>query len=328
MSIVIHEITDNWAKDEPIYQKIGKIFCEDLKRKLFEIEIMADVSYRTKELLSIIKKIKKKQQEKEYSYNSLTDKLGVRIICVFEFELNEVDRLLKEICDIKSVEYKKDILEYDALGYQSNHYDVTVKPQSKKFRSINQIEGYIFEIQVRTLNQHAWSNAAHQLSYKQDVELPKEMKRRLYRLLSLYELADQEIDLINKFIKSQNSNMPMNGILQNIEGKFYKFAKIDYDREISALYLDGFSRIFDDEQIEEISIHIHSFLTENEKRIENIYRSNSCRFHEVLSLTQPEIFIAWYALDKFEYTLSGNWNNYFDTDELEQIKNLWGVIID
>ena len=66
-----------------------------------------------------------------------------------------------------------------------------------EFKNIRQYENHMFEIQVRTLNQHAWSNASHKLSYKHDGDLPHELQRKLYRLLALYELADQEIENIN-----------------------------------------------------------------------------------------------------------------------------------
>lgn len=53
------------------------------------------------------------------------------------------------------------------------------------------------------MNQHAWANSAHILYYKQDIELPDEMKHRIYRLLSLYELADEEFTKVNDYLKGK-----------------------------------------------------------------------------------------------------------------------------
>ncbi len=203
----IQHIVDSWTKDELIYKKIGKCISDFIRAQISEYEILPEISFRTKELLSIIKKIKKKQLSKDYSYESLNDKLGIRIICSFESDLNIVDNFLKEFFNIVKVEYKKNELIFDKLDYQSNHYDVTIKSGLKPFASIKDYKDFVFEIQVRTLNQHAWSNAAHGLSYKQDKELPDAIKRRIYRLLALYELADQEIEFVNSYLKNQNTDL-------------------------------------------------------------------------------------------------------------------------
>jgi hypothetical protein len=48
------------------------------------------------------------------------------------------------------------------------------------------------EIQVRTALQHAWSAVNHKLDYKSPTEVPRELRRRLFRLSALFELADEQ----------------------------------------------------------------------------------------------------------------------------------------
>jgi putative GTP pyrophosphokinase len=48
------------------------------------------------------------------------------------------------------------------------------------------------EIQVRTALQHAWSAVHHKLEYKSSTEAPPELRRRLFRLSALFELADEQ----------------------------------------------------------------------------------------------------------------------------------------
>ncbi|WP_448788810.1 hypothetical protein [Bacteroides graminisolvens] len=323
----IQHIVDSWTKDELIYKKIGKCTSDFIRAQISEYEILPEISFRTKELLSIIKKIKKKQLSKEYSYENLNDKLGVRIICSFESELNIVDHFLKEFFNIVKVEYKKDELIFDKLDYQSNHYDVTIKSELNPFASIKDYKDFVFEIQVRTLNQHAWSNAAHGLSYKQDKELPDEIKRRIYRLLALYELADQEIEFVNSYLKNQNTDLSYS-ILQKLEGKIYKYAKVDYDKEYSIDVLRIFSSIFQNDKMHQINENIDTFVSNYHEKIKRIFDENRFRFYEISFLTQPEIFVSWYALENFEYTLTDSWDNYFDSEDLEQIRTLWGKVIE
>lgn len=318
----INEIVKSWEHDEPIYKRIEPIVVESLKKELFKNEILTEVSSRTKDLCSTVKKIKKNSAQKEYSYKHLKDRLGIRIICTFESELSIVDKIIKEIFTIKNIEYKKRGADYKLLDYQSNHYDVCINPQYTGFKPLSGLDNYIFEIQVRTLNQHAWANASHQLTYKREEQLPDDLQRKLYRLLALYELADQEIQNIKTFISAEEKSFMH--ILSKIEGKFYKYAKVDYDREITLDSLDFFSNIFSEDKQNSIKTEIETFINEHEDKIETIFDENRPRFHELTFLTQPEVFIIWYALENFEHLLTDNWSNRFDISELEHLNILWG----
>jgi hypothetical protein len=183
---------------------------------------------------------------------------------------------------------------------------------------------FVFEIQVRTLNQHAWSNTAHSLSYKQEADLPVNLKRKVYRLLSLYELADDEFSIVNKALK-EHQNSPIYMLLKKLEGKFYKFAKFDYDRETSLKYINIFLSYFETEDVKtQLIDNIENFIASNEQKIQKIYDENRNRFYEILLLTQPEIFIIWYMLENNSFTIEDNWANDFDAEDLEQIKTIWG----
>ena len=49
-----------------------------------------------------------------------------------------------------------------------------------------------FEVQVRTVLQHAWAEVEHDLGYKAASGLPPHMRRRFSRVASLLEIADEE----------------------------------------------------------------------------------------------------------------------------------------
>ena len=83
MIIDIDEISKQWKLDEPQLDILGQQVVSLLKKGLFAVELHPEISYRTKEIQSIIKKIQKKQKEKTYGYNDLRDRLGIRIVCPF-----------------------------------------------------------------------------------------------------------------------------------------------------------------------------------------------------------------------------------------------------
>jgi ppGpp synthetase/RelA/SpoT-type nucleotidyltranferase len=320
----VQEIVDLWNEEQPKYENLGKIVCAFIKDKITDYELLPEIQYRTKELLSIIKKVKKKQSQKEYSYHHLKDKLGIRIICSFQEEMKIIDEFLQKFFTIKEVEYKQENLDFDKLDYVSNHYDAQINLGINEFKKHTELGGFVFEIQVRTLNQHAWSNTAHSLSYKQEKDLPPNLKRKVYRLLSLYELADDEFSSVNKALKEYRDNHSYT-LLRKLEGKFYKYAKIDFDREISLNTIDILLSYYENEtNINQVINEIDSFITSNEQKFQRIYDENRNRFYEILFLTQPEIFIIWYMLQNNPFTLEDNWANDFEEEDLEQIKTLWG----
>lgn len=323
----IKSIANSWEIDQPKFEELGALVSSFIKSTITEYEILPEISYRTKELLSIIKKIKKKLREKEYSYNDLNDKLGVRIICTFNEEMQKIDNYLYKYFEIKKVERKKEALDFKTLDYISNHYDALIKLTTKKFAKFSHLKDLVFEIQVRTLNQHAWSNAAHSLSYKQEADFPPSLKRKIYRLLSLYEIADDEFEAVNKaLIESPDNNVYK--LLRKLESKTYKYAQVDYDRESSLFTIDIILDFLSKEEIQTVFREIDSFIQAHDKKIQQIFDENRKRFPELFFITQPEVFFIWFCLEKFPYSIEDKWNSIFQDFNLEPIKTLWGTQID
>lgn len=322
----IETVISSWHLDEPKYRDLGRGIVQFIKSKITEFEILPEVSYRTKDLLSIIKKIKKKRIEgRNYSYGDVNDKLGFRIICVFQEDLEKIDKFLKKYFIVNNVDYKQQHLEYDKLAYISNHYELQIDPKISGLKRYLKYKDLSFEMQVRTLNQHAWSNAAHSLSYKQETDLSI-LNRRIYRLLSLYEIADDEFSAIYKMLADRPDNI-LYSFLKKLEPKIYKYAQTDFDRDISLFSLKRIISYFIDHELTTILHSIDKFIKTNDKKIKRIYSENRNRFFDIYLLTQPEVFLIWFSLEKYYFSIVDNWENDFDRTDLEQIAILWGISI-
>lgn len=207
-----------------------------------------------------------------------------------------IDHFIKDNFTIVNIEYKHEHLDFNRLDYISNHYDLKINCAIKEFEKYSEYEELRFEIQVRTLNQHAWSNTSNSLSYKQEANMPVSLRRKIYRLLSLYELADDEFSSVNKALKNNEDDLVYK-LLRKIEGKFYKFAKFDFDRDTSLKDLKTILNYFDDERDKnKVVENIESFINNNESKINEIFNTYRGHFHEILLLTQPEIFVVWYMI--------------------------------
>ena len=117
----------------------------------------------------------------------MTDILGLRVIT---FYLDDVDKVASAVERLFTVDWensvdKRKIHEIDSFGYLSLHYICSVPGFP-----------YRFEIQMRTLLQHAWANMDHDTGYKSGVEIPKRYMRSMSRLAGLLELVDDEFSKI------------------------------------------------------------------------------------------------------------------------------------
>ena len=78
----------------------------------------------------------------------------------------------------------------DAFGYKGLHFDLKLNSQRHELPEYKQFQDLRFEIQIRTIIQHAWSELDHKIKYKKSP--PLALKRKINRLAALFELADQE----------------------------------------------------------------------------------------------------------------------------------------
>jgi putative GTP pyrophosphokinase len=75
--------------------------------------------------------------------------------------------------------------------------------------------GYLkFEIQVRTVLQHAWAELAHDRSFKFGVALPRKIQRKLNLYSGMLEVVDGAFDEIAKEIDEYKSSLENKSIVQ------------------------------------------------------------------------------------------------------------------
>jgi putative GTP pyrophosphokinase len=102
---------------------------------------------------------------------------------------------------------KRTTLDPDRFGYLSLHYVVRLGegrlslPEYKEFGEVR------FEIQIRSILQHAWAEIEHDLGYKSEHAVPAQLRRRFSRLAGLLELADEEFAAIRHSLTEYTSEV-------------------------------------------------------------------------------------------------------------------------
>jgi ppGpp synthetase/RelA/SpoT-type nucleotidyltranferase len=184
-------ILEDYKNQRENFLKLGDVVHGVLSNinKELGITVLA-VEHRVKEEKSLAGKLERKGD----AYNSLediTDILGCRIICFLSDEIDKIGKRVEEtfVVDWKNSCDKRALIKEDTFGYLSLHYICSL-PFGGEWP--DEICGKKFEIQIRTILQHAWSAIHHDIGYKSDFGVPREINRQFARLAGLLELADDE----------------------------------------------------------------------------------------------------------------------------------------
>ena len=122
----------------------------------------------------------------------ITDLIGVRVVCLYEDELEKVAALVRSHFDVIDVTDKVAAVEGTeaSFGYKGLHLDLRLNAAQRALPEYAACADLPFELQVRTIIQDSWSVLDHKIKYKKSI--PGQLKRRINVLSALFELADRE----------------------------------------------------------------------------------------------------------------------------------------
>jgi putative GTP pyrophosphokinase len=182
-------IIKQYSEFSPIGGQVIELLEKRLKDALpSENYQIHSINSRFKQLKSFKQKIARPDRTFDCLWD-VTDLLGLRVITYFEDTIEDIASVIeKEFnIDYKNSEDKLHHNDSDRFGYRSLHY-VCYVPTSYGLNNPNAR----FEIQIRTVLQHAWAEIEHDLGYKATDKIPAPIRRRFSQVASLLEVADRE----------------------------------------------------------------------------------------------------------------------------------------
>lgn len=184
----------------PVYEKMAEVIPERLKGFFAEAGIIvATVEHRVKAEDSLAGKLKLKGGKYRDIFD-VTDVVGIRVITFYIDDVDKVASVLERLFEIdweNSIDKRK-AHEIDSFGYLSLHYICRIPESSYTVAEHPELNKIRFEVQMRTVLQHAWANMNHDTGYKSGVEIPKTYLRNLSRLAGMLELVDDEFSRIRR----------------------------------------------------------------------------------------------------------------------------------
>ena len=109
--------------------------------------------------------------------SQIQDQIGARIVVFYEFDVERIDMQVKKY--FRAIEYQKVVPDTESeFGYFGHHLILVLPTDVIETDMDRTLIPDFFELQIKTLFQHAWSEADHDLGYKPgDQPLSSEQKR-------------------------------------------------------------------------------------------------------------------------------------------------------
>ena len=161
------------------------------------------VTTRVKEWRSLRSKSRKRRPDGTLMYphpwQDIHDLIGVRVTTYHSTEIPRIIEALTEVFEVRrSVDKTAQTRVSGSFGYGSHHLILRVPP-ARATPVLQAYAGQEFEVQIRTVLQHAWAEFEHDIRYKRrgnTGKLAPEVDRAFTLAAGLIELADQQFDLI------------------------------------------------------------------------------------------------------------------------------------
>lgn len=192
------------SRYEQVLRKVAMRLEEHLKDDLDGIERIDQIRTRAKSVDRFLAKAKTVEDGKsKYTdpLDQIQDQVGARVVVYY---LDDVDTISKEVEGYyRHIEAKAIVPDSDKeFGYFGKHYIFFLPFDVLKDDVAEEEVPTVFELQIKTLFQHAWSEAEHDLGYKPGIDLTPDEKRKIAFSAAQAWGADQ---IFADLLKSQSS---------------------------------------------------------------------------------------------------------------------------
>lgn len=221
-------MSDKGADYEEVAQSLRNL-APALESLLRELLLSKEIKFhyirsRVKTKISTVRKLG--NPAKSYTgIRDLTDMLGVRIVTYFPDDVDHVAGLIRQefSIDEENSTDKRALLDPDRFGYLSLHFVASLGGGRTQLAEYARFSDVTFEIQIRSILQHAWAEIEHDLGYKSSSAVPVEIRRRFSRIAGLLEVADNEFQEIRNYLDEHQRS------LEEASSRQWRAVAIDQD---------------------------------------------------------------------------------------------------
>lgn len=202
----MHEFGDQRGSLETAAMSIHNAVLARLKDDGLNYHV---VQWRVKDNESLRTKLQRTSEDGAPKYqnglNDVDDMIGLRIITYLQGDVDRATEALGGSFDV--LEYVDKTAQQKAkgqFGYSGQHMVLQIS-ESGPPPGCSDHRGQRFEVQFRTILQHAWAEFEHDVRYKGDNGSRPEVDRAFTLASGLIELADREFSHINTIVGAQKA---------------------------------------------------------------------------------------------------------------------------
>ena len=168
------------------------------------------IEYRVKDHQSLEQKLRRLNADGTLKYadglNRIDDVIGVRVITFLQLDVERAITALRNSFEvITHVDKTAEQREKGEFGYSGQHLVLRISEATAPNGCRNHI-GERFEVQFRTILQHAWAEFEHDIRYKSAGPVPPEVNRAFTLASGLIELADNQFSTISSVVAAEKAN--------------------------------------------------------------------------------------------------------------------------
>ena len=236
----IGKATSWYKKNQLLYESLANKVADILKENIKEKNVQYhSLSHRGKSLESFTAKAEKEKYTDPV--NQIKDMAGVRVITYLEADVSRIAKIVEDLFDIDLANSldQSQLLGSNKLGYKSVHYVAKFDKTRCKLPEYERYKDLPFEIQARSLLQHAWAEFAHDRNYKFGGKLPTKLERRFYLIAGILEIADREFGVlateidkykteVRQVLKKGDLNIEITtaSLTEYLTNRFSRYAKV------------------------------------------------------------------------------------------------------
>ena len=235
---------------EGLVNEVLYILRDCITKNEIKIHSLAPRETIIKTFESLCEKVVRKQIKNNH-FEAIEDIAGVRVICLYRSDLERLANvILENFYYIRSNTSRT--RSETPFGYSSNHYIVRL-PKECKGPRYNKIKDLKCEIQVRTILMDAWASVSHHLDYKQQIDIPRELRTDFEALAGLFYVADTHFELFKEGIEESRAKL-----IETVKQDMF-----DLDQEINLDSLTAYLKLkFPERKIKSVESDIISELRE------------------------------------------------------------------
>jgi putative GTP pyrophosphokinase len=255
----------------------------------------------------------------------ITDKAGVRVMVIYQRDLDRVVEIVRRTFTVLSVERKLDALDYDRNGYLGTHIQARLTAEQVAATRA-ELNGLEMEVQVRTLAQSAWAEVSHAELYKPAADVPVELKRRIYRLVGLVELIDNEVEAFCAGASDTEGYRDAAAVSGMVESMASLGNSRAPDRRLTRELCAAIVPLYGTPP-GEVTETVEAFVAANQTGLRNVIREGELLDDQELNplLAQPEMPMICERLERDRIRLEQAWPPSVPEDWLQDLAEKWGA---